>query len=102
MKLNKSPSMPSYRHSPSAFSKTLSKMSNSNSKSKLATQRTSMHQYESKIPANRDRAFDIKQKMVKAEMRKSVYEQTKKGIDNDNFINHMQYLRKNSKANIPR
>lgn len=57
-----------------------------------------MNEYQPGLPPNKDRAFDIKQRMIKAEQRKSFYEQNRKGYDNDNFINHMQTLRRRSKV----
>ena len=56
-----------------------------------------MRKYHSGLPPEKDRAFGIKQRMIKAEQRKSFYEQNRKGYDNDNFINHMQTLRRRSK-----
>lgn len=56
-----------------------------------------MHENKHALPPEIDRAYEIKQRIMQAEKRKSVYEQTKKGIDNDNFINHMQTLRRSSK-----
>lgn len=45
-----------------------------------------------------DKSLQIKQRINQAEQRKAVYATTKKGLDNDNFITHMQTLRKNSRS----
>lgn len=94
-KLAKSPSMPVY-NSPSSTVKSSLRCSIPK-KSSLYNQRSSMHENKHTLPPEIDRAYEIKQRIMQAEKRKSVYEQTKKGIDNDNFINHMQTLRRSSK-----